>query len=198
MRSRFIAAAAVLALAGCCNCMEALQKYGERSRAAGGEVDLPATFESPLMGFSIQHPEHWGTKSGGTGVVVIGGLDETRADFTATVNVQVLEHSEDASQEEKVQAEIEHLKSQILGAEGGKVYDEEPFSFEDAEGGTRQGRVMMFEYVLNGIHYKQRQIVLPGKDPDDVVTWAYTNHEVVYDEHLPIAEAMLGTWKLLR
>ncbi len=198
VRTIMVPAAATLVLAGCCNCMEALQKYQERSSAAGGEVDLATTFESDVLGFSIQHPGHWGTKSTSEKVIVIGGLDETKPDFTATVNIQVLEHAEDASQEEKVQAEIDHLKEQILGAEGGRVYDEEPFTLEDAGGSTRKGRSMMYEYVLGGIHYKQRQIVLPGKDPDDVVTWAYTNHEVVYDEHLPIAEAMLESWKLSR
>lgn len=198
MHARITASMAVAFLAGgCCNCMEALSKYEERSKAAGG-VELPSTFDSSHLGFSIDHPEHWGAKKAGTGVVVIGGLDETQLDFTATVNIQVLEHKEDASQEEKVQAEIEHLKSQILGVEGGKVYGEEPFSMTDVDGATREGRSMMFEYTLGDIEYKQRQIVIPGEDPDVVVTWAYTNHAVVYDEHLPVAEAMLETWKLSR
>lgn len=200
MHARFIAAvlAAALVATGCCNCMQALEKYEERSKAAGGDVDLSGTFDSAHLGFSIKHPEHWGAKSAGTGVVVIGGLDESKPDFTATVNIQMIEHDEDASMEEKVQAEIDHLKSQIIGAENGKVWDEEPFSFEDADGVTRKGTSMMFEYDLNGNHYKQRQIVLPGKEDNVVVTWAYTNLDFLYDEHVHIAEAMLETWKLER
>ena len=193
-------ATATLLVGGCCNCMEALDRYEEKSAgsAAGGDVDLATTYENSGLGFTIEHPEHWGAKSSSENVIVIGGLDETKPDFTATVNIQVLEHSEDASQDEKVGAEIEHLKTQILGAEGGKVYDEKAFELVDAGGGTRSGKSMMFEYTLGGIHYKQHQIVLPGKAENDVVTWAYTNHEVVYDDHLSIAEAMLETWKLTR
>ncbi|MBW2261266.1 MAG: hypothetical protein JRG91_04765 [Deltaproteobacteria bacterium] len=203
MHARIIAllAAGTIATGGCCNCMEALSKYEEksaRSTAAGGDVELDATYENADLGFSVQHPGHWGAKSTSENVIVIGGLDEAKPDFTATVNIQVLEHTDEVSQDEKVEAEIEHLKTQILGAEGGKVYDEEPFELEDVEGNTRKGTSMMFEYSLNAIDYKQYQIVLPGKDPNDVVTWAYTNHAVVYDEHLPITEAMLETWKLTR
>lgn len=193
MKAGVVVAVCFLALWGCCNCLEGLPETESEPAA----VELTETFSDESMGFSLGYPSHWGVDKQDANFLLVSGQDDGRDDLNATVNIQKLLHREDATVDQKVQAEVDSLRSQFLQMEG-KVHDEEDYTFVDVSGAQRQGTRMVVEYTLSGIRFKQMQLVIPGKDENIVWTWAYTNHEEHYDEHLPVAEAMLGSWRLTK
>jgi hypothetical protein len=161
-----------------------------------GPPGLARTYESEELGFAIEFPEHWAAERTRPDTVLLSGQDESMRDYVATVNIQVIEHAEDAPQEAKLEAEADHLRQQFKTAENGQVLHDKEWKYKDADGDIRDGIQMLATYTMGGVHYKQLQFVVPGKDPNFVITWAYTNHQDSFDAHLPTAEAMLQSWEL--
>ena len=196
MQARAVLLTAAFACGGCCNCMQGYDSSAPASEQEQGPPELALTYESEELGFTIKHPEHWAAEKTKPDTVLISGQDQSMRDYVATVNIQVIEHAEDAAQDAKVLAEADHLRQQFKTAENGQVLQDKDWQFKDAHGAVRNGTQMLATYTMGGIDFKQLQFVLPGKDPDFVVTWAYTNHLDNFDAHLPIAEAMLQSWEL--
>jgi hypothetical protein len=180
----------VVGVGGCCKGLSSVEPEKD--------VELSQTYEDAAKGVKFAYPAHWGVDRDEPSIILVSGHDESKDDSVATVNVQVIEHTEPVGQDEKVKAEVDHLVAQFEGAENGRILERKDHEIEHASGEAMKGTWIEAEYTLDGVDFKQYTIVVPAKDPDFVIMWAYTNHRDGYDKHRKLADRILTSLVLTK
>lgn len=138
--------------------------------------------------WSIHYPKKWEVLKESGRSVVIGSPEETEL---TTVNIQWVMYSD-------LQRGITSLKNQFSSAPDYTLISEGQYAMKDASGKALDGRQLLVEYENEGERYRQWQIIVenPSDSLSTQLTWAYTGATSQYDRDLPVAQAMLDSWKV--
>lgn len=159
-------------------------------------IVLAETYKDNISQYSINYPKEWIFEKTGVGAVIFSGKKNTPAYFS-TVNIQTLLTKKSNGDYNTVDDVINDIKKQIL-AESPKTtfLNEEAYELTTTQGQQLKGKFLIFIYSYQGHIIEQWQIVLPRSDGSVFYSWAYTSPLSQYSQDLPIARAMLKTWKI--
>lgn len=160
---------------------------------------LTNSYENSSSRYSIKYPKDWIYTSPDKYSVIFSGQAGSD-DYYSTVNIQVVKANVLEKQQKPdvaVNTFLKNLKGQFAGiATDVKYSGNGTFNLTRSNGDNLQGAYFIVSYNLKGDVFKQWQIVIMRNDTPIFYAWAYTAPVKIYDTYLPIAKAMLKSWKV--
>lgn len=156
---------------------------------------VPKIFQEDSLGYSIQYPYDWVYSKDDPMTIVFSGASGTRA-WYSTVSIQNILSAKLKGKYKDLDELAEDLKGQFkTGAKNVAFSGMENFSYN--KNFILSGKQFTAEYTDQGTRFKQWLILIARPEGGIFYAWFYTSRIEQYNEFLPAAKAMLGSWTIL-
>jgi hypothetical protein len=155
---------------------------------------LPYTFDLPRFGYSIRYPVGWDIEHPADFTTVFGGKFGTEA-FHSTVSIQNVAPPKSGNPLESGSEVFKDMLRQLeKEAADSSVQAVKSFILARGEN-SLAGYQLVADYTKKGELFRQWLVVLPRRDGSVVYVWSYTAPGEDFATYLPIAKAMLDSWR---
>jgi len=169
----------------------------EASAALLPPVDGGRVFADGEVGYAIRHPGDWVVAKPSAFTTMFSGPQGSPAYFT-TVSVQNVKPPSAIDAGDAVLRVLENLKSQLNRGAKDLTFLAEAEYVHDQGGMALPGRQFVVSYAREDRLYRQWTIIAPRTDGTIAHVWSYAAPDNQFDAFRPIAEWMLGSWRIGR
>lgn len=152
-------------------------------------------FSEPRLGYVIDYKPDWIYEIPSDSAVMFSGRDDTDA-YWATVSIQNVAPPDAESTMHAVSMIVDQLQEQFSTQAPDVVFESAgPYVYHHGAA-FLLGREFFAVYGSDGTRYRQWSVVLPRPKGHVAHIWTYRAPAERFDIYLPVAEAMLRSWRI--
>lgn len=146
--------------------------------------------------YTIKYPQNWNSNSSAQGTVILNGKPGTQS-YYSSVNIQTVLTKKTGGNFSNIKEFMHEVKKQVEKvSEKAKFVGTGKIDIPQTDGTKLHGEYIVFIYNVNGVNFKQWQIVILRNDQQAFYAWAFTSPVKQFDRDLPIAREILKTWSI--
>ena len=162
-----------------------------------GEEPTVRKFGERRLGYAIEYDPGWILERPTPEAVMFSGDVGTDAFFT-TVSIQNAAPEEAETAVQAASLIMDDIRAQFAKDAQDVVFDHEAPYIYQRDDIFLLGREFTVSYVMNGERFRQWTMILPRSEGRVAHIWSYRAPAGSYDRFLPVAEAMLRSWTIMK